>query len=309
MTINKLKKVLWIYNQIVESKGISLKALQDKWEVNWVDDGKPLPTSSFRKYKNNIEELFNVSITCTTEGQSYVYTIKKSDISDKSPSAEWLAQMLSIEFSWNSMMPIRNRIVLDKAPIGGKYISTITEAISESKSLEIEYQSFYDSKPRIVEVDPFWLKMYNQRWYLVANLTQDTDDEKEQKIDPHPYSLDRIKWMKITDKSFKYPKELTAESHFKDSVGITVDMEYDIETVQFKVYGTQQNYVATLPIHPSQSVMEQTDEYTIFQMVVRPSYELFEKLIAQQYHLEVLSPKWIREEMASIIDDMAKRYR
>lgn len=301
MAITKLKKLLWIYSKIMSHDAISLKDLQELWFIEKVDDGKWLPTSSFRKYKNDIESLFDISIICKTKGNNYIYEIVKSDFDQDNPGKEWLAQLLNLELSWNHVSGIKNRIILDEAPIGGKYINQITEAISDSTSLEISYQSFFETYSQQEQIDPYWLKMHNQRWYLVAY--------SPQKKSIYPYALDRTLSISKLDKYFTYPKGLSADSYFKDSAGITVDMDYDIETISFKVYGTQQDYVKTLPLHHSQKIVEQNPELSIFEMVVRPSYELFEKLIAQQYHLEVLYPEWIREEITAIINDMGKRYR
>lgn len=301
MAIRKLEKLFWLYNKIKSSqKGLKLDELQELWITECVDDGNPLPTSSFRKYKNNLESLFDVNITCDA-CDAYAYKINKEDPETTSPAKEWLAQLLNVELNWRNVKGISDRVLLDNAPLGGQYIDDITNAISTSKRLHIAYKSFFEKETKQLTVSPYWLKMYNQRWYLVAH--SEVDDTI------YPYALDRIRSLEITENSFDYPQDLSASNYFNDSVGITVDMEYDIETIDFKVYGTQRNYIETLPIHHSQKRIEENPDYSIYSMVVRPSYELFEKLIAQQYHLEVLSPQWIREEMAAIITDMTNRYK
>lgn len=301
MAILQLKKLLWIYDQLSSNDPMTLDELKRRWKIDEVDGENKLPTSSFRKYKNDLESLFDIDVECKTEGLNYLYTVVDNGDKQGSAGKKWLIQLLNLELSDSHKKLVRDRTIIENAPLGSKYINQITTAISKSRKVEIAYKSFFDTEIMQLQIAPYWLKMYNQRWYLVGKSSL-TDEL-------YPYALDRIHELKLLDESFVFPKNCSATEYFYNSVGITVDMDYDIETMQFKVYGTQQNYIETLPIHHSQVKIKETSNYSLFEIVVRPSYELFEKLIAQQYHLEILSPKWIREEMAAIIEDMAKRYR
>ena len=61
-------------------------------------------------------------------------------------------------------------------------------------------------------------------------------------------------------------------------------------------------------LHESQEEIEHTDEYCIFKLHVRPTYDFQQELLWNREELEVLEPLWLREEMAGIIKRMWNRY-
>lgn len=49
------------------------------------------------------------------------------------------------------------------------------------------------------------------------------------------YALDRVKWLGLTEKSFKYPKSFHPEDFFDDCFGIIADQKIKVETVKLKL--------------------------------------------------------------------------
>ena len=71
----------------------------------------------------------------------------------------------------------------------------------------------------------------------------------------------------------------------------------------------QANYLRSLPLHPSQHELKSTDEYAIFSLRVRPTYDFRQKLLSLGSTVEVLQPESLREEMKEEIAMMLKRYK
>ena len=49
-------------------------------------------------------------------------------------------------------------------------------------------------------------------------------------------------------------------------------------------------YFRSLPLHHSQQVVAQTDEYTIFSCFLQPTYDFRQELLSHGAEVEVLSP-------------------
>lgn len=62
-------------------------------------------------------------------------------------------------------------------------------------------------------------------------------------------------------------------------------------------------------MHGSQVEIESTDEYTLFEVYLRPTFEVEQAMLAQGANLEVMSPDWFREEMKGYAEAMVKRYQ
>ena len=56
-----------------------------------------------------------------------------------------------------------------------------------------------------------------------------------------------------------------------------------------------------LPMTANQQEIERNEEYSIFKMRVRPSYDFQQELLWNREELEVLEPAWLREEIAGAI--------
>jgi len=163
------------------------------------------------------------------------------------------------------------------------------------------YQSYTRDEAKTFEVEPYCLKAFKQRWYLVAR------SPYYDKV--MIYALDRVHWLEVKDKSFKYPKNFIPEKFFDDSFGIIADQRIDVETVKIKVSASQANYLRSLTLHQTQKEIERTDEYSIFTVRLRPTFDFRQEILSQGCDIEVLEPKWFRDEMAEIAKNMWNKYR
>ena len=61
-------------------------------------------------------------------------------------------------------------------------------------------------------------------------------------------------------------------------------------------------------MHASQQEVENTVEYSVFEYLLRPTYDFCQELLSHGSDLEVLSPQWLREQIKKIIKDMELFY-
>lgn len=54
--------------------------------------------------------------------------------------------------------------------------------------------------------------------------------------------------------------------------------------------------------------MEETEDYTVFRYYLQPTYEFRQELLSHGAEIEVLSPKWFREEVSNIIKEQTTLY-
>jgi predicted DNA-binding transcriptional regulator YafY len=62
-------------------------------------------------------------------------------------------------------------------------------------------------------------------------------------------------------------------------------------------------------MHSSQMETERNDDYSIFTLEVRPTYDFQQEILKNGADMEVLSPEWLRNEIAIIIDNMSNNYK
>lgn len=289
---------IWLLNTIARGP-ISRAAIDEKWAHSSVNEYKQvyLPETTFHRWRNTVELLFDITIKCNSHGEYYIDDAKEVNFS------EWRTRMVNL-LAVNSLVKdckaLDERILFEPVPSGEKYLTTFIEAMRDGTVLEMTYQSFYKPAPSTFPIETYCLKMFRQRWYIVA-LSRGHNQLRV-------YSLDRIKELQPTSEKYILPADFDGETYFKDTYGVS-GMEYQPQPIEIKVVAIEANYFRTLPLHHSQEEIERNENFSIFRYNIIPSFEFTQELLKQGANLEVLSPQWYRDEFAGKIADIHKIYQ
>ena len=122
------------------------------------------------------------------------------------------------------------------------------------------------------------------------------------------YALDRIKSITVTDQNFVLPIDFDGEVYFKYCFGIINNGS--IDTVQIKVRNetNKHKYFKSLPLHPSQMIIEENSVFTIFQYELRPTYDFKQELMSHIPEIEVISPSYLRQEIICMLKEQLELY-
>ena len=299
MAKNLLGKYVWLVDTIYKAGKITFNEINIKWFNDDMSD-KPIPIRTFHKWRTAIEEMFGLVIENENCG-GYRYYIQNAEDFEKGSMRSWLFNTLTVSNLMMDSIEIKDKILFEEIPDGEQYLPTILKALKTNKKLYMTYQSYGRDKANSFEVEPYCIKAFKQRWYLVAR------SPYYDKI--MIYSLDRVRWLGLTEKKFKYPKNFVPNKFFDDSFGIIVDRSVGVETIMIRVSANQANYLRSLTLHQSQKEIERTDEFSIFTVKLRPTYDFRQEILSQGSDIEVLSPKWFRDEVAAITENMWKKYK
>lgn len=300
MAKNLLNKYVWLVETIYKAKRISFEDINRRWLDNDMSEGKPLPLRTFHKWRIAIEEMFGLIIE-NEQGGQYRYFIQNADELRSGSLRSWLFNTLTVSNLMMESVSIKDRILFEGIPDGEQYLPVILEALKKNMVLAVTYQSFWRDEANTFEVEPYCLKAFRQRWYLVAR------SPYYNKV--MIYALDRIRELEPTGDGFDYPAEFDPEAYFEDCFGIIADDSHKVETVSLKVSAGQANYLRTLMLHQSQQETERNDDYSVFTVRLRPTYDFRQELLSMGSDIEVLSPRWFREEVAEISKHTWDKYK
>ena len=300
MAKNTVNKYVWLVDTIYKAKKISFEDINRRWLENDMSEGDALSIRTFHKWRIAIEEMFGLIIE-NEQGGQYRYYIQNADELKNGSMRSWLFNTLTVSNLMLDSMSIKDKVLFEEIPDGEQYLPAILEALKKNLVLGMTYQSYWRDEANTFEVEPYCLKAFKQRWYLVAR------SPYYDKV--MIYALDRVQWLGLTDKSFKYPKDFNAEDYFEDCFGIIADHNVSIETVKIKVSAGQANYLRSLTLHQTQREIERTDEYSIFTVRLRPTFDFRQEILSQGSDIEVLEPKWFRDEVAEISKHMWNKYK
>ena len=276
---------VWLVNTIARGP-ITRAAIDDKWARASVNDYKTdsIPECTFHRWRNNVELLFDVAIKCNTRGEYYI------EDGNNLHNDDWRNRMFQL-FAMNSLIKdskgLRDRILYEPIPSGELYLSIIVEAMRDNCTLGMTYQGFAQTEPSTFMVEPYCLKIFKQRWYMLAH--------SPSRDIIRLYSLDRIHALEPTTQKFQLPKDFDAEFYFRNHYGVS-DMDMQPEEIEIKIEAYQANYLRTLPLHASQTEIERQEQFSIFRYYIAPSFDFIQELLTHGPVLEVLKPQWLREK-------------
>ena len=237
--------------------------LNQQWVNSYLYDDKDIPRKTWWEHRQQIGIQFGINIEYNKQTKRY-YIQSKEEINHPALQ-EWLLNNFAVSHMLVQGKSLRHRILCEHVPSGYEYLTEIIQAMRESKCLTLTYQSFWETEAQKITVEPYFVKVFKQRWYLGAY----SPDKDGLRI----YALDRIQHLRITDQKFKMPKNFDAEAVFATAYGIVVDQEKKVERIEINVYNYQANYFRSLPLHPSQKEIETTEDCTVFEYYLQPTYD------------------------------------
>ena len=292
------KQYIWLTDIIYRTGRITYQEINKRWINTDLSLGEPMNRATFKRYKDAIEELFNLNIVCDRKTNEYY--IENEEILKNNTLQYWMLNSLSVSNMLMDSISLKDRILLENIPSGKEYLHLIIDAMKQEYKLEMEYRKFGRTVGHHVTVEPYAVKVFKQRWYLLAH-----DGKKEK---PAVYALDRIVSLKESGETFQYPKDCNAEFFFKDCYGVFYGTNDKAQRIVLRAYPPYINYLRTLSLHASQKELASTEEYADFEYYLRPTFDFKQELLAQGDEVEVLEPAELRQEMENTIKRMLKRY-
>ncbi|MCM1141848.1 MAG: WYL domain-containing protein [Muribaculum sp.] len=301
MISKTFNRYIWLLNTLIQHKQLTFDEISRLWKDSGLDDGKGLALRTFHVHRDAIKELFGVEIKCSTS--SYKYYIASLEQLRRDRTRNWLLNSFTISNMIEAGHNMHDRILFEDIPRGTEFLQTVIEAMQQNKELIIDYQSFdIDARRRELHMQPYAMKVYHQRWYIVGFIHE---DEAIRNI-----ALDRASDIVISDKKFNIPKDFDAKDYYANTVGIFVNDELAPQNVTIRVYGHQMNYLKTLPLHHSQEIIYwKTDEYADLEYKLCLTPELTTQLLSMGESVEVLEPLELRQKMLNRLENAIGRYK
>jgi hypothetical protein len=294
-----LKKYIWLVDTLMRSGevGLTFAQVSDAYEYDdEISDGGKYNLRTFHRHRDEVKEIFGIEIECYQRGADYRYRIADSGANDY--FRRWLLDSIAA-----------NRIVSDSKD-AAKYISiehantehlpAVLQALKEQRLVEFDYNPYWaDSAIHYFDFQPYAVKMYERRWYLIGRYKKDMP----YKI----YALDRIGHFELKEETFRRDPSFDLDEMFNGVFGITIGIG-EVESIWLKVSNKQANYVRSLPLHKSQMELKKYGDYTVFALRVRPTVDLRQRILAMGSAIEVLKPESLRNELREEAKAMAAMY-
>ena len=291
----KFREYIWLVNTIRKAKRITFAEINEKWLESDLSGGIEMARATFNRHRIAIEDMFGLIIDCD-RNNGYKYFINNEKVLYEDSVQNWMLSTLSVNNIICESLSLQKRILLETIPYEGDFLPMVIEAMKRNVRIAIKYRKYGDEEPRMLNFEPYCLKMFRQRWYVLGHFHRDVIDGPD--IDYFGmFSFDRILEMSITDFKFQIDPDFDAEDFFSECYGVLVNDDTQPIKVVVRVYDYEQYYVKDLPIHHSQHEIGNGDDYTDFELYLRPTPDFIRHLISFGDQLKVISPEWLAKEV------------
>ena len=269
--------------------------------------GVALARSTFNRHKDAIEDIFGIYIDCDRQN-GYKYYIGNANVLREDTIQNWMLSTLSVNNVISESLSLQNRILLQSAPCEGDYLTMVIEAMKKSVRIEVEYRKYGTDVPNQLNFEPYCIKLFKQRWYILGHFHRDATGDKPESDYFGMFSFDRILTMRLTDIKFQIDPNFDAKTYFEECFGVLVGDGTEPERIVIRAYGNERYYLRDLPIHSSQREIGHGEDFADFELTMRPTIDLSAHLLSRGSQTKVLSPAWLADEIHDMHQEAAAMY-
>ena len=246
-----VKKQIWLINTLkANPAGLTMGELSALWQESDLNDGRPLSRTTLFRLRDAILSAYGLLIECKRHNGAR-YHISNPEALNRPTIRNWMLSTLTVSHLLEDSLSLKDRILLENIPSNDATLQLLLAAMKERHRVSFVYRKYTDPSedgetlPQRV-VEPFALKLSQQRWYLLAH--NPTRPERPFSV----YSLDRIISPAVCAETFNFPPHFDAQAYFSDTFGVMRDESIPPQQILLRAYGTAPAYLRDLPLHSSQ---------------------------------------------------------
>lgn len=296
--IDTFRQYIWLVNTIRRARRINYDDIKKLWLSNDLNEGRPLSRTTFYRIRQAIDDMFGICIECDNQHQYYI--ANPEALRDNS-TQNWMLRTLTVNNILLDGLSIKDQLLLEDVPAGLEHLETIINAIKCHHTLQMGYQKFTDSEPYTTSIEPYCLKLFHQRWYLLGK-------SKRKGGALAIYALDRMTELTETDTQYDLAADFDAETYFKNFFGVFIGEGAPAQRIVLRAYNNMPNLLRTLPLHHTQKEISDTESHSDFEYYLAPTFDFQQAILKEGNELEVIEPESLRKTIHDELTKALKRY-
>ena len=161
------KQYVWLVDTIQRCKRITLADLNERWLRTELSEGRPLSRTTFNRHRNEVEEIFGITIGCDADNRYYIVN---SNLLRTDTVQQWMLSTLTVSNIVGEARNLHDRILLESIPTEGELLRQIVEAMQRSLLIDITYRRYGSTADASWTIAPYCIKLFRRRWYLVGTI-------------------------------------------------------------------------------------------------------------------------------------------
>lgn len=176
-----------------------------------------------------------------------------------------------------------------RKPQGTENLYGLLHAIKNKLQIKFIYQKFWEEEATARKVEPYALKEFKNRWYVMAK------DSKDKNV--KSFALDRLSNLEITNLTFIYPNTFSIEQAYRHCFGIIGPIDEEPQEIILSFDPFQGKYIKTLPLHETQEILEDNEDELLVKLKLYVTHDLIMELLSFGDNMKVIKPKSLVKEI------------
>lgn len=177
---------------------------------------------------------------------------------------------------------------------GMQHFSLLYNSVQKQIPLKINYQDFKAEQPYSFILHPYYLKQYNNRWFLFGL------HEESMKTDWN-VAIDRIISVETISVKFIFNNSINWQDYFSDMIGVSKPVDGHIEEIVLHFNQLTGKYMENKPLHETQKHKWLNPDTLEVKIKVIPNYELERLILSYGESVTVVSPISLKETILNRI--------
>jgi len=288
LIIKRLQKTPATFNEISDYL---------RHEAELQDFNIEITKRTFQRDLDEIRSLFNIDIQYDFSRKVYSITEdSKNETSHRMLEAFDMFNALDLTDDLSPFIHFEKR-----KPQGTENFYGLLHAIKNRLVIRYSYLKFDEDEITKRVAEPYALKEFKGRWYLLAK------DQKDGLV--KTFGLDRIQDLDIAKKRFDWLKNFNATDLFKNCFGIIAPNEPKPKEIVLSFDAFQGKYIKSFPLHETQKILVDNEDELRIGLTLFITHDLAMELLSYGDTLKVIRPESLKEEVKATAHRVDRLYK
>lgn len=252
---------------------------------------------TFQRDLKEIRNIFGIDIEFSKASKGYY--ISQSEMENM--NFQRMIEAFDMFNSLNIAQDLKPFVhVEDRRPLGTENLYGLLHAIKNKFQINFTYHKFWEEKADQRTVEPYALKEFNNRWYLLSKDLKDGNTKS--------FALDRLSGLEITKIKFNTGKSFNIEENYRYCFGIISPNGLNPEEIILSFDPFQGKYIKTLPLHHTQQIITDNEKEVRIKLKLCITYDFLMELLSFGDTLKVIKPASLIKEIKKTLQNSLNQY-
>jgi predicted DNA-binding transcriptional regulator YafY len=252
---------------------------------------------TFQRDIREIRNIFGIDIEYSKSQKGYFISQNENE----NMNFQRMMEAFDLFNSLNFAQDLSPFIHLEKRrPQGTENLQSLLHSIKSRCQIKFSYQKFGEEELSHRLVEPYALKEFKNRWYVIAK------DKKDTLI--KSFALDRLTLLEITNQPYLYPENYNVEQNYRYCFGIISPSDSEPQDLILSFVPFQGKYIKTLPLHETQQIIVDNEKEMKVKLRLCLTHDLFMELLSFGDNMKVIEPKSLAAQIKQAHEKAYKQY-